>query len=270
MYSSITLGSNGRLGNQLFQYAALRAVSVMNAGPTCLLPPDLNLGSSGVNSHRMHIFNSKAIYMPKQVIQNNIKNVFKEKSFHFDKDFFSLPYNTDIYGYFQSEKYFKDIEYLIRKELTFIDPIKIATDQILTSLKLDKNRSITSIHVRRTDYLNLSEHHPVCSKEYFEEAKKNFSNTQYLIFSDDPKWCEENLKDENSIIINTGKDILDLSLMSRCDNNIICNSSFSWWGAWLNSNKNKLVIAPQKWFGPAYSHYNLSDLIPESWKKICI
>ena len=266
----MSFGNNGRLGNQLFQYAALRSLSVRNAGVTCLPPPTHNIQDSGHNAHRMQLFNSKAVYLPIDALRSNVRNTFREKQFHFDKDFFNLPHGTDVHGYFQSEKYFKDIEYLVRRELSFTDQIKYKTDEILRQLNLDKNKSLTSVHVRRTDYLALQEHHPVCTKEYYDSAKSNFTNTIYIIFSDDPKWCQENLASDNSVVVNTGYDFLDLSLMSMCDNNIICNSSFGWWGAWLNKNTNKKVLAPEKWFGKAYSHYDLSDLLPESWIKICI
>jgi hypothetical protein len=89
---------------------------------------------------------------------------------------------------------------------------------------------------------------------------------QFLVFSDDINWCEENLKLENSIYINDEKDYNELYLMSLCDNNIIANSSFSWWGAWLNKNDDKLVVGPTKWFGPAINH-KTSDILPDEWIK---
>jgi hypothetical protein len=92
----------------------------------------------------------------------------------------------------------------------------------------------------------------------------------FLIFSDDIYWCKQNFPDlpEKFVFIDENKDYEELFLMSKCKNNIICNSTFSWWGAWLNKNDQKKVVAPAKWFGSAYDHYNTNDLYCENWIKI--
>jgi hypothetical protein len=86
-----------------------------------------------------------------------------------------------------------------------------------------------------------------------------------MVFSDDIEWCKENLQLENSTFVSTDSDYVDLCLMSMCNHHIIANSSFSWWGAWLNKNKDKKVVAPNQWFGSAYEHYKLNDLYCENW-----
>ena len=128
--------------------------------------------------------------------------------------------------------------------------------------------NLCSIHVRRGDYLGLPNHHPACPLEYYEEAMKQMDDSKiFLVFSDDFGWCKENFTNSNVIFIEDNKDYIDLFLMTLCQNNIIANSSFSWWGAWLNQNENKKVIAPNKWFGKAIQH-NTKDLIPPTWKTI--
>ena len=105
---------------------------------------------------------------------------------------------------------------------------------------------------------------------------KNFDGYSFLVFSDtvkDVEWCKQNIKADyiefsDGSDINGHNDIIDFTLMSKCDHNIIANSSFSWWAAWLNNNKEKTVIAPKQWFGKAYVNHNTSDLIPETWIKI--
>ena len=112
--------------------------------------------------------------------------------------------------------------------------------------------------------MNLPNHHPACNLGYYKEAIKLMDVNKFIVFSDDMSWCKENFVGDEFIFMENNSDYIDLWLMSLCDNNIIANSSFSWWGAWLNQNPNKKVIAPKKWFGPAINH-NTKDLIPESW-----
>ena len=131
------------------------------------------------------------------------------------------------------------------------------------------NQNTCSIHVRRGDYLNLSEHHPLCDIEYYKDAMEHMPNdTVYLVFSDDISWCKENFLGDNYIFIEDNSDIFDLYLMSLCHNNIIANSSYSWWGAWLNNNKNKIVVSPKMWFGPAKVGLDTKDVHCKNWIKI--
>ena len=127
----------------------------------------------------------------------------------------------------------------------------------------------TAIHVRRGDYLKFPQHHPTQTVEYFlagVELLKDKTD-KFLVFSDDIAWCKANFKFDNIVYIENEKDYIELYLQSLCNNNITSNSSFSWWGAWLNENNNKVVIGPNKWFGSAINH-DTSDVIPETWKKM--
>jgi hypothetical protein len=97
-------------------------------------------------------------------------------------------------------------------------------------------------------------------------VKKVGMDKKFLIFSDDIQWCKQNFPEmKNFVYIEGQKDYEDFLLMSLCNHNIICNSSFSWWAAWINQNSNKIVIAPKKWFGPAYSHFDTKDLYCDGW-----
>ena len=126
---------------------------------------------------------------------------------------------------------------------------------------------LVSVHVRRADYLNIPEHHTNLQVEYYERAMKNFEGYSPVIFSDDIEWCKNNLNFNNMVLVEGNSDVEDLWLMSLCKNNIIVNSSFSWWGAYLNKNVDKVVIAPSKWFGDGVS-LSTEDIVPEQWNKI--
>ena len=134
------------------------------------------------------------------------------------------------------------------------------------------NDEVVSIHIRRGDYLQSPNHHPVISLNYCMKAIKQFPRDyKVVVFSDDINWCKtEAFFGDKFKFIEGQTDIEDFYLMSMCVNNIICNSSFSWWAAWLNSNPDKIVIAPMddRWFGPAYDHFDTKDLYPEEWIKM--
>jgi len=158
--------------------------------------------------------------------------------------------NMELNGYFQTEKYFINA----RQEILE----KFGTTKTLINK--------TSIHIRRGDYLLYPTKHPLPPFEYYTNNIN--TNKEYIIFSDDIPWCKQAFKNYNNIEYSENKSELeDLELMMRCKNNIIANSSFSWWGAWLNQNENKIVITPKVWFGPDNSHLNSSDLILENWIK---
>lgn len=190
----------------------------------------------------------------------------QENGFHYTE----IPNHPDrnilLTGYFQSEKYFKDFEDEIRSLFMSYD---IELDDEIRELLANEN--VCSIHVRRGDFLKYPDHHPAQNLNYFMKATKEMpKDSVFLIFSDDIEWCKNNFpKIPNKFyFIEGNKDYEDLYIMSKCKNNIICNSTFSWWGAWLNKNDNKIVVAPSNWFGPAYANYNTEDLYCDNWIKI--
>jgi hypothetical protein len=186
------------------------------------------------------------------------KTITKTYPFHYIK---RLPPDPSIVsGYFQSERYFKTCEKLVRQ--TFMPSARIL-DEIRSKygwLFQQYDQPLVSIHVRRGDYLALPKHHPVLPTDYYEKAIRCLPDASaYVVFSDDIEWCKENLHGHRYQFIND-KDYLELIMMSMCTHHIICNSSFSWWGAWLNTNRNKKIVAPKTWFGSAYWHIRTADI----------
>jgi len=172
---------------------------------------------------------------------------------------------TFLDGYYQSEKYFLDNSNEILKIFTFESKVVDKVSGLYNNI-LNDERPKVSIHLRRGDYLNLPNHHPVLDIDYFKKAKSIFpKNSIFLVFSDDLEWCKANFTDGDYIFIEGQEDYEDLCLMSLCDHNCIANSTFSWWGAWLNKNPDKIVVAPERWFGPAYSHFSTKDLYCPDW-----
>jgi hypothetical protein len=176
-----------------------------------------------------------------------------------------------LYGYFQTEKYFKNYREEILKTFTFKEEYSVQATTFLfekihsTSMYKD----IVSLHVRRGDYTLYPNHHPVCSDDYYQSAigKFDLENSVFLVFSDDIEWCKKKFEGENFIFSDTSNPYLDLAIMSLCDHHIIANSSFSWWGAWLNRSEDKKVIAPSRWFGPSLVN-DTSDIYCKNWIKI--
>ena len=133
---------------------------------------------------------------------------------------------------------------------------------------LSNNKNTVSLHIRRGDYLKQQHNHPVQSLEFYNKALELIGDYEnLLIFSDDIDWCEKNLNYSNMTFVKGLTDIENIWLMSMCQHNIMANSSFSWWGAWLNNNPNKIVVSPKLWFGNNLK-LNTKDIIPKDWIKI--
>lgn len=264
MITNLNLGSSGRLGNQMFQYAMLLGIKHKHGFAVIL---DETINSSSIYGHcelltcfdlkECHFFNRRDIYTPIN---------YQEERFNFDRRFFKkIVDSTNFEGYFQSEKYFEHCKDVVRSEFTFKPHIKESADKFLSSVQ---GKRLVSIHVRRGDYVNQPNYHPVCSLDYYREAIKHFNNdVKFIVFSDDISWCKENLGLDNALY-SENSTAVDLCIMSKCDDHIIANSSYSWWGAWLNLNVNKKVIAPKIWFGPYYQHHDTKDLYCEGWSII--
>ena len=277
------------LGNQLFQYALAKQLSILNKTELYL---DLRFYKSDYSretnrTFKLDNFNIilKPINKPIEYISKATKlfpnrsfkpffQLVKEPHYHFDKEVLNVKSDwITTEGYWHSEKYFIDIENIIRDELKFKnDPTK-CFEQFRNKI-IDSNNPI-SIHIRRGDYVN----HPIFSNtfgflglDYYNTAieilKTKTIDFQFFIFTDDVDWVRDNLKltHEHTFVINTSE-IDDLHLMSLCKHHIIANSSFSWWGAWLNSNSEKIVIGPQKWFNNQ-PDWNTKDLLPNKWIRV--
>jgi hypothetical protein len=294
----ITINIIGGLGNQMFQYAFGYAVSRENK---TLLSLDISgLDACKLRKYELNLFHieqniqikTKHANLLKKV--NSTKNTFldkaysrvlryllkfsdfyyqEKKEFFFDKQVFKLKADTYYYGYWQNEKYFKKYRDEILK-IFYLKRIHSKTKKYKHKIV---NSESVSIHIRRGDYVtNLKTNtiHGTCEINYYKRAIKEINkikkNIKFFIFSDDLDWAKDNFKFVNSrVFVELDENIPDheeMFLMSQCKHNIIANSSFSWWGAWLNQNPNKKVIAPRKWL--KNSKLNTDDLIPKSWLQL--
>lgn len=255
------LGKNGRLGNQMFQYAALRGIAAKHEYDFMI--PETVFHDQW-NQHQLY----EAFDLP------NLKNKGFASSEYYKEDenhshVYSEKYvnncldDVSLFGYFQTEKYFENISDSIREDFKFKD---IILNPCKRDFTFDK---IISLHVRRTDYLEKSQYHPPCDFDYYDTALKMFDdNLPVLVFSDDSSWCMKHkfFSSDRFMVSESGSNLLDMCLMSLCSHHIIANSSFSWWGAWLSGSND--VVAPKKWYGPSASDVKTNDLIPERWKTL--
>jgi len=256
----ITCLLQGGLGNQMFQIAATSALAWRHDG----------VASFDLEKHHLPFQGRKAFNYVENIFRlvpfvdcPQPTDVYKEPHHHYAE----IPYrkNMMLFGYFQSEKYFEDYQEEIRN---LFSPDKTTKEYLLRKYGSELSGDVASIHVRRGDYLKLKDFHPTCTKKYYIDAIALLpEDTNYLIFSDDPTWCTDNFEIQRFTVIEGEEDYIDLYLMSMCKNNIIANSSFSWWAAWLNSNEEKVVVAPEIWFGPS-GPKDVYDLIPNGWLRI--
>ncbi len=262
MLSFNNLGNLGRLANQMFQYASLKGIARKNGYEFCIPSKDLfgisdlNVRSSDCTIH--DCFDLSNIHQ--EIIKQPL---LQEKGFGFDEQFLSnCPDNVDLFGYYQSEKYFKHIEDEIRKDFTFKQEV---LDLSLDFFKNFENTKVISLHIRRGDYV-VNSNHPVQTIEYYEKALEYFDDTlPVLVFSDDSEWCkqQELFIPDRFMISEENSTDADLCLMSLCKYHIIANSSYSWWGSWLA--KSQRTIAPKKWFDGDCINHSTQDLYCSDW-----
>jgi hypothetical protein len=262
MITHKSIGYSGRLGNQMFQYAALKSLS-LKTGYEFYLPNNTSVKQDGCfdftnNKWISYKLDLLDCFNLKCKFSNEIQpNIYQENSFNFEPEIFNIKNNTSIEGYFQSYKYFEKYNDQILNEFTFKKEILYKCFDIIT-----KYKNPVSIHIRRGDYIK----HPgfwTVTPEYIQESLNYFNDDEYtfLIFSDDIEWCKQVFPKE-VIFVEYNNQFVDLCLMSLCHHNIISNSSYSWWGAWLNKNTNKKIIAPSNWFTESKP---LNDLYPKKW-----
>jgi len=255
------LGNLGQLGNQMFQYASLKGIAGKHGYQYCIPKNSVVTDALG-NKLRTELFDVFNLNVNIQKIETD--QYLQEPSFNYSENFFnSCPDNVSLWGFFQSEKYFKHIEKEIRKDFTFKMEIVEDCKNIIKDIFDDP----IALHIRRGDFLINSGNHYNQSLEYYENALSKFdSDRQVVIFSDDPKWCmsQDLFSSDRFIVSESAGPYHDLYLMTQCSDFIIANSTFSWWGAWLANRGN--VIAPKKWFGSNNSHLDTKDLYPDDWK----
>lgn len=281
MISYNGLGEMGRLGNQMFEYAALRGIAAAKGYDWVIPPP----GYPAPDNYGLF----DCFEMANCSVDNYGFSVgvrVTEPSYNYNAEFVdNLKDNSDISGYFQTEKYFKHIEKSIREDFTikaeFVDKAKeLVPDNAIFLHVRRGDPNLVGRRGERWSYQVQPQYHPVCEPEYYIEALKLFDDDRpVIVLSDVIDWCREQdwLQGERFIFSDASKQTFsdgaavpyyDLAVMTLCKDAIIANSSMSWWGAWLIDNPNKTVVAPKRWFGTAYAHYDMSDLRPESWIQL--
>ena len=264
MISFNNLGNLGRLANQMFQYASLKGIA-KNRGFDFCIPPEASFGQHDelVRQDKFNLYNVFDIDS-KNNIQMQQNPVLQERTHRFDEELYrSCPENADLYGYYQSPKYFEHIKDEIKLDFTFSREVRDSCNEMYESIHGGKK--VLALHIRRTDY-TMNPNHPVQPISYYENAIKMFDkDVQLLIFSDDTAWCQEQeLFSDEKILLSEGNDVdMDLCLMSLCDYHIIANSSFSWWGAWLADSQK--IIAPINWFGGSCIGKSVQDMSFGNW-----
>jgi hypothetical protein len=261
MISFNNLGNLGRLGNQMFQYAAIKGIAANRGFGYCIPPKnffgtyDENVKKSDVSLYDVfgNIINGRNYF----TIQS-LNSPVCEAHHHFDYNLFNrVRDKSDLFGYFQSEKYFKHIEQEIRNDFTFCSALNEECNTFWS--EAFGTEEVISLHLRRGDYVTNS-NHPVQPIQYYEQALNSMPpNIPVIVFSDDSDWCKgsELFQNDRFFISENNTTDTDLCLMSKCNYHIIANSSFSWWGAWLAQSES--VIAPRNWFGGSCSGHNIED-----------
>lgn len=232
----------GGLGNQMFQIANAYSQSLTN-NLICHFKTqsETNLQRNNVNRYTPNIFK-------KVNFNNNITPTIRyyEKKFSYDEVNCDYTKSVEFYGYFQSEKYFIDHKNKIINLFLCGEPEKSLLKKKYPQIN---NDNTLSLHIRRGDYLSYPKVHPPITIDYINKSVELINGYSFIfIFTDDKQWVKENIKLENTILVDD-EDYNEMWLMSLCKNNIMSNSSFSWWGAFLNKNPDKKIIAPSIWFG---------------------
>jgi hypothetical protein len=288
----------GGLGNQLFQYAMGRTLAIKNK---TTFKQDLSFFESYEwHEYSLAPFNIEENLATKEEVeklkqQQNKQDtamdivsrirrkllrpkpvIINEANLLYNPEYKEISSSAYLMGYWQSEEYFKDEEPLIRKEFTVKIPPSEPNRNLLNDIQ--KQTSV-SLHIRRGNFVQVdfvNKVHGTCSMEYYEAAiariGNHCNNPVFYIFSDDIPWAKENLKMSYPHVyveINDDKtDYEDLRLMHNCQHHILANSTFSWWGAWLNPSKEKIVIAPSQWFADPERNKYSRDILPQSWIRI--
>jgi hypothetical protein len=267
----------GGLGNQLFQYATAKALAIKNND-------SLRLDVSAFSTYKTHAYglhhfntsrktykNKTSKFMRKLYYKLKRYKNYYEPAFNYNPQLLETKYHTlFLNGYFQSEQYFLDCRDVILKDLKVVSALKPETQALIKEVQACNS---VSVHIRRGDYL-LHELHNTSKEVYYNKALdyiiSHVTSPVYYLFSDDMDWVKANFKTNSKTVYvdinDAASNYEDLSIMSHCKHNIIANSSFSWWGAWLNENPDKIVTAPEVWFNDDTMDY--SDVVPKSWVKL--
>jgi hypothetical protein len=298
---TVTVTLKGGLGNQLFQYAIGRALSVSLNVPLRLdlsWFKEVKATNGNITTIREYAlepyglkvstyYSNRQTGIIAQLIEKYAKivgkyipgylaldGIYYERDFKFDSNVKELVPPVWLHGYWQSYKYFDAIAELLRHDLGQPQGLSLPTQAFISRIK---STDSIALHIRRGDYVsnkNASVVHGLCSIEYYKKGLEIVSvglhKPHCFIFSDEPEWAKNNLRfsiPTTVVDINGPKDAHeDLWLMSACDRFVIANSSLSWWAAWLSNAANKLVVAPREWFADA--NVDTTSLIPPEWMRL--
>jgi len=281
----IVLKLKGGLGNQLFQYAAAKQISLHYNVPLKL---DLSFFDTDSSKHTYRMYEldkfkinvdiatkSEALYFNESLISILRLNKISEHNYWCKRNFIKWMNFGYVRGYWQSEKYFQAIKDVIVHEFVFKNQLDSSFDNIKEQIY---GTNSVSIHFRRGDYVSnakINKHHGTTSLDYYQKAIKHISqdlnNICLFVFSDDIEWVKLNFKTNYPVVYIEKSDNTnhsDFQLMSLCKHNIIANSTYSWWAAWLNRNPDKKIVAPVKWFDDRKSQKRVNEKIPATWTTI--
>ncbi len=256
----------GGLGNQLFQWAAAKKLETIY---NCEIYYDItHLSGGGPITSRTFDLPQFTNLRLKILDDEGISKYYEKPRIQIDdydlnilSPLLNENINYSLMGYWQNYIFLDEISEIIKQDLSCSDENK----KVLFDKYPELNTMSVSIHIRRTDYLTSNGFHPVQPISYYERALEIIGDYDYLfIFSDDIEWCKDNLNFKNQIFVENNLPSVDIWLMSFCKHNVIANSSFSWWGAWLNNNQDKKVISPVNWS----SSGDMRSLNPHGWIKI--
>lgn len=297
----IILKLTGGLGNQMFEYAFARHLAILNNTDLKFDISDFEIDE--LRDYSLGCFSLDEKFATKEEIEllanpqgtrkpRKFKKWNWKKFFHKNKGYKKthiydgrlygfepslLKKKGDLYvdGYFQTPRYFNAVAETIKKDFVLKAPLDGKNMELAERIK--SSNSI-SVHIRRADYITIKQFYDVfgvCSVDYYNKCSsaiaKKVESPNFFVFSDEIEWAKENLKFDHPVEFishNNDKPEEDLRLMSLCDHNIVANSTFSWWGAWLNDNKDKIVYAPKKWIANPKKKYDIENLVCKDWIKL--
>ncbi|MDB4430218.1 alpha-1,2-fucosyltransferase [bacterium] len=265
MITSSRIGRYGNLCNSMFQFAAVIGMA-KKTGHSFTIPKKESYYEPGYGCTNTSLFDGFKIDVP---IYEGGKVKEVEFPFHYEDKY--VPDQTDMVGFFQSEKYFEDAEEEIKAQFVIKDELKAQVDDKIKRGIYPDPDTCTSLHLRLGDYQLNRDHHPAQPASYWQDAVSMSGLDNIVVFSDDVEQAKRMFEGNNRVIYAEEQNpFTALYHMSLCRNHIICNSTFGWWGAklgeWYNPVK-KLVIAPKLWFGKAHN-LNPKDIIPERWQLL--
>ncbi len=298
----IVIRLRGGLGNQLFQYAAGTSLALHHGVPLkldtyyythhpyrTLALSHFQVTYESASEAEIADFVGKSRlerFFHKQTNYRYCRRAFGQPYYHYDPSFYQLPNHQYLSGYWQSERYFQPHASVVRQHFVPRTPPSEKNARLIDNMKRSES---VSLHVRHGDYAvasSASHFFAVLDESYYRAAirwvQARVTSPQFFIFSDNIAWCRRTFTDVPAAVFvdhNQGEDSYwDLWLMAQCRHHIIANSSFSWWGAWLDAREDKLVVAPRQWFksdryqGPRSVYpertYQLQDQLPHAWTRL--